>query len=312
MHPRVLKTFLTAARTGNVTRAGEEIGLAQSSVSDQIQTLETELGVALFTRSRSGLALTSAGEAFRPYAEEMLALADDARAAVAASAGRMKGPVTVGALETIASMKLTRFLSSFQTEHPDIGVRLKIADTGSLERKLIDGEIDVAFCFDRDGFDERLIRRRVAREPLVLVAPPGKEPLVGKSDLSALASRRFVATEVGCVYRRLFDAAFAEAGLPAPRPVAEAGSIRAIARLVADGVGLALVPRLAVAAALDDGEIVAVPWPGLVQAAALVMVWRRRRVQAPTLKRLLTAATAHFSSVRSADVPLPHAVSFPS
>ena len=61
MHPRLLKTFLAVARTRNVTRAAAEVNLAQSSVSDQIQALEAELGANLFTRSRRGLELTPTG-----------------------------------------------------------------------------------------------------------------------------------------------------------------------------------------------------------------------------------------------------------
>ncbi|TJW73014.1 MAG: LysR family transcriptional regulator, partial [Mesorhizobium sp.] len=78
MHPRLLKTFLAVARTRNITRAAAEVNLAQSSVSDQIQALEAELGADLFTRSRQGLELTPAGDALKPYAEGLLALADDA------------------------------------------------------------------------------------------------------------------------------------------------------------------------------------------------------------------------------------------
>ena len=87
MHPRLLKTFLAVARHRNITRAAREVHLAQSSVSDQIQSLENELGVALFIRSRHGLDLTAAGEALKPYAEEILQLAEEARIAVEARMG---------------------------------------------------------------------------------------------------------------------------------------------------------------------------------------------------------------------------------
>src|ERR1700737_3106991 len=66
MYPRLLRTFLAVARSRNITRAAQQIHLAQSSVSDQIQSLETELGTDLFTRSKLGLELTRAGEALMP------------------------------------------------------------------------------------------------------------------------------------------------------------------------------------------------------------------------------------------------------
>ncbi|MDX8482726.1 LysR substrate-binding domain-containing protein [Mesorhizobium sp. VK24D] len=313
MHPRLLKTFLAVAHTRNVTRAAGEVNLAQSSVSDQILALEAELGASLFTRSRQGLELTPAGGALRPYAEELLALAEEARAAIDATRSETAGPLSIGALETIASARLPEWLADFQAAHPDIDIRLKIAGSGELRRKLGEGEIDVAFCFERSGAgepDERLARRIVAAEPLVVIAPPGENRT--DVDLATLAEKRFVATGSGCVYRAMVDRAFAEAGLDGPRLAAEVGSIDAIAGMVAAGAGFGVVPRLAVATALDRGEVAEIAWPGPVRSAELVMIWRRRRVQPPALKALLAAMSENFASVRSADARPRHAVSFPS
>jgi DNA-binding transcriptional LysR family regulator len=311
MHPRLLKTFLSVARSRNVTRAAEEVHLAQSSVSDQIQSLEADLGTSLFTRSKLGLELTPAGEALKPYAEEILALADEARAMARAAVGGAAGSLTIGALETVASAKLPRWLSDFRSRHPDVDLRLKIAGSGALLRDLKDGEIDAAFCFDRGDLDERLAKRTISVEPLVVVAPPGA-PGSAEGDLGALGARSFVATEVGCIYRRLFDEAFAEAGVAAPKIAAEVGSIGAIAALVAAGTGLGLIPRFAVADALDRGEIVERPWPGPIRAVSLAVIWRRRRDQPPALKLLLAAVSGVSTPIKPADARLRHAVSSPS
>ena len=299
MHPRLLKTFLAVASARNITRAADEVHLAQSSVSDQIQSLETELGVGLFTRSKLGLDLTPAGETLKAYAEDILALANDARAAVKAAAGQAAVTLSIGALETIAAAKLPSLLSALRNDHSGIDLRLTVAGSGELMRKLEAGDLDVAFCFDRSD-DERFMTRTVSVESLVLVAPPAAHPTLATGDLTALASMSFVATEAGCVYRRMFDLAFAEAGVCAPKLAAEAGSIRAIARLVAAGAGLALLPRLAVTDALDRGEIVEMSWPGPVKTALLTAIWRRRRVQPPALRLLLTALS--HVPVRSTDV----------
>ncbi|MFD2054662.1 LysR family transcriptional regulator [Mesorhizobium calcicola] len=293
MHPRLLKTFLEVARSRNITRAAEAVHLAQSSVSDQVQSLEAELGAALFTRSKTGLDLTPAGLALKPIAEDLLRLDGEARAAVQAAAAQASGSLTIGALETIASARLAPWLPGFQARHPDITVRMKVADSGALRRLLEDGDIDVGFCFERrdvskGAADERLARRTIAAETLVLVAAPGQG--AAPSDLAALATLRFVATEPGCIYRHMLDTAFAEAGVAAPRLVAEVGSIGAIAQLVAAGAGLGLVPRLAVSGALARGDLVELPWPGQMQTAPLTMIWRRRRVQPPALGQLLAAA----------------------
>jgi DNA-binding transcriptional LysR family regulator len=292
MHPRLLRTFLAVARNRNITRAAEAVNLAQSSVSDQIQTLEAELGAALFTRSKAGLELTPAGLALKPIAEELLRLDGEGRAAVLAAVGQTSGTLTIGALETIASARLAPWLPGFQASHPGITVRMKVSDSGTLRRLLEDGDIDVAFCFERrDGVkdaDARLARRTIGAEPLVLVAAPGQ--VTAPRDLADLAALRFVATEPGCIYRHMFDSAFAEADMAPPKPAAEVGSVSAIARLVAAGAGLGLVPRLAVSDALGRGNLVELPWPSGAQATPLTMIWRRRRIQPPALKQLLAAA----------------------
>lgn len=280
MHPRLLKTFLAIARHGNVTRAAADVHLAQSSVSDQLQTLEAELGAALFERTRGGLVLTPAGETLRPYAEEMLALADEARAAVGGTAAT----VTIGALETIATARLAPWLAAFRSDHPDIDIRVRIAGSGDLLRGLAEGQIDLAFCFDTGPADDRFVRRRIGDEAMVLILGPN---VAAPDDLAALD---FVATERGCAYRHLFDRAFTDVGLEPPKPAAEVGSIGMIVRLVAGGTGAGLVPRIAAIDAIERGAVRALPWPDPADTAALAMVWRRRRVQPAALKALLDAA----------------------
>lgn len=185
-------------------------------------------------------------------------------------------------------------------------------------RRLGEGEIDVAICFERppgldvdaEAPDSRLARRVVAHEPLALIAPPGDNHV--DVDLATLAEKHFVATETGCVYRAMVDKAFGEAGLGKPRLAAEAGSIDAIAGLVAAGAGFGLVPRLAVAAAIERAEVAELAWPGPVGSADIVMAWRRRRVQPPALKALLTALGEGFAQVTPAGARPRHAASSPS
>ena len=306
MNPRQLKTFLAVAKHGNITRAASEANLAQSSLSDQMQALEEELGVPLFERSRQGVTLTPAGDVLKSYAEEILALNDEAKTAIRAATGLEKQALAIGTLETIAAEKLAAFLSRFRGTHPDIGLTLKIGGSGELQRRLEDGSIDIAFTFDRGEQDGRFQTRLVSREPLALIAgrntramPPGN-----LADLSRLP---FIATETGCVYRRLFDAAFAEADIAAPDIVTQADSVQTIIRFVASGAGYGLVPRLAVTPAAEGGDVVELPWPGDTPAASLIMLWRRRRVQPPALSSLIAIASEDLRPVRPADARLRHA-----
>lgn len=303
MNPRQLKTFLAVARHCNFTRAASEANLAQSSLSDQIQVLEEELGVQLFERSRQRVTLTPAGDTLKAYAEEILALNDEAKAAIRAAAGLGGQSLTIGTLETIAAEKLAPFLSRFRESHADIGLTLKIGGSGELQRRLEDGSIDIAFTFDRGERDERFMTRLVSREPLVLIASRNNGATSPES-LADLSHLPFIATETGCVYRRLFDTAFTEAGIAAPDIVTQADSIQTIIRLVASGAGYGLVPRLAAAPAAERGDVVELSWPGDTPTTSLVMLWRRRRLQPPALSLLLGSAAEAFRPFKPADARL--------
>jgi DNA-binding transcriptional LysR family regulator len=304
MNPRQLKTFLAVARFGNLTRAAAEANLAQSSLSDQMQSLEQELGVQLFGRSRQGVTLTPAGHVMQTYAEEILALHDEAGIAIRAAAEKSEQTLTIGTLETIAAEKLAAFLPRFRKAHPEIDLTLKIGGSGDLQRWLEDGSIDLAITFDRGQTDERFITRLISHEPLALVTGnAGAPPPTALAELSELP---FIATGDGCVYRRLFDTALAEAAVAAPRIVTQADSINTIIRLVASGAGYGLVPRLAIDAHAKRGDVFELPWPGKAPSASLIMVWRRRRVQPPTLSRLLAAAQTELRPLRPADARLRH------
>ncbi|MGR9076884.1 LysR family transcriptional regulator [Rhizobium leguminosarum] len=306
MNPRQLKTFLAVIRHENLTRAAAEVSLAQSSLSDQIQALEEELGAELFLRSRQGVVPTPAGAVLKAYAEEILALNDEAKDAVNAAAGSAEQSITLGTLETIAAERLAPWLSLFRKKNPRVGLKLKVNGSGELLAQLQHGSIDVAFTFDRGQQDERFLTRRICSEPLVLIAGRDAQARPPES-LTALSTVPFVATETGCVYRHLFDTAFAEANIAAPSIVTEADSIATIIRLVASGPGYGLVPRLALGPAATRGDVVELPWPGKPPAASLVMMWRRRRVQSPALTILLQSASVELSPLRSADARLRHA-----
>ncbi len=303
MNPRQLKTFLAVVRHGNFTRAASEANLAQSSLSDQMQVLEEQLGVQLFERSRQGVTLTPAGDTLRAYAEEILALNDEAKAAIRAAAGLGEQMLAIGTLETIAAEKLAPFLSRFREIHADIGLTLKIGGSGEVQRRLEDGSIDIAFTFDRGELDERFVTRLVSHEPLVLIAGRNSAATPPKS-LADLSHLPFIATETGCVYRRLFDTAFAEAGIARPDIITRVDSIQTIIRLVASGAGYGLVPRLAVTPVAERADVVELPWPGDSPTASLIMLWRRRRVQPPALSLLLASAGEDLRPVRPADARL--------
>ena len=306
MNPRFLKTFLRVTHHRSFTQAARELHLAQSSVSDQIQALEDELGTALFIRSKAGLQPTLAGNTFTAHAQGILAAIESARQAVAAADRTSGQPVVIGALETVAAEILPSTLASFRRAHPELGIRIDVAGSADLLQWLHDGRIEVAFYFRRGELDGRLARRAVASEPLVLIGPPKTDAAEESLDLETPSAMPFIATEPGCVYRHIFDDAWRQAGKAPPKPILEASSVGAIVRLVAAGTGFALVPRLAAARFLESSTIRAHPWPARNVTATLDMVWRRRRTQARGVSLLLAWMERLQRPIKRGDARLPH------
>jgi DNA-binding transcriptional LysR family regulator len=168
MQLRHLKTFVAVASTLNITRAGEEVHLAQSSVTEQIQSLEADLGTALFDRSRRRLRLTEAGRRLLEYAGDILSLSDEAHSAVADAAGLVAGSLAVGGLETLCASRLPPLLAKFRQEHPAIGLQMKAAGSGELRSGVKSGAIDVCFTFGGGLSEAGLQSESVAREGLVI------------------------------------------------------------------------------------------------------------------------------------------------
>ena len=310
MQLRHLRTFAAVASTLNITRAAERVHLAQSSVTEQIQALEADLGTALFDRSRRGLRLTAAGQRLVDYADTLLSMADEARAAVAEAAGVATGTLAVGALETLCAGRLPPLLAAFRQAHPEVGLTVAAAGSGALRGSLKAGDLDVALLLASGPADPDLASEAVAREDLVIIAPPGHR-LAGRDAVapSDLAGEPFLGTERGCVYRQMFETAFPPASGLRPPVAGEFGSIAAIRGLVEAGGGCALVPRLVLGGGPPPESLAVLAWSGGERSVPLTMLWRRRRVQPPALARFLDVARRHFG-VTPADGPLRRAAPF--
>ncbi|RSD13118.1 LysR family transcriptional regulator [Amycolatopsis eburnea] len=277
MELRHLRTFRVVARTLNFTRAAAELHYAQSSVTEQIQALEAELGSKLFDRGRQ-LRLTSAGERLLGYADRMLSLAEEAKAAVEENRGEPEGELTAGALETLCAQWIPDVLSEYRAKWPRVRLTLKEGGRGELYQAVRQSEVDVCFTFGSPPDDPAFASESLGDEPLVVLVPPG-HPLSGKETLEPgdLRGVGFLATPKGCGFREMLDR------IDGPVVDAEVGSIAALGRCVAAGMGCALVPALA-----DHGDAVAVPLAG--ETTAVTMTWRRRDEHKPNVAALLATA----------------------
>jgi DNA-binding transcriptional LysR family regulator len=274
MELRHLRTFRVVARTLNFTHAAAELHYAQSSVTEQIQALEAELGSKLFERGRK-LRLTAAGERLVGYADQVLSLVEEAKAAVDEERGEPDGELIVGALETLCAHRMPGLFSAYRAKWPRVRLSLKEGGRGELYQAVRASEMDVCFTFGDAPADPAFASATLGEEPLVVIVPE-THPLAGRGEVRPgdLRGVGFLATPQGCGFREMLDR------IDGPVVDTEVGSLAALARCVAAGMGCGIVPAI-----VDHPGAVAVPLAG--EKTAITMTWRRRDEHKPSVAALL-------------------------
>ena len=178
-----VRVFEAAARVGNFTRAAEELGMTQAAVSYQVKLLEERLGTPLFARSGRGIALTEMGRRIAPHVTGAFDTLGEAFASIRAE---NESVLTITAPQTLATIWLAGRLGSFQLAHPDLAVRLDVAD------KLTDfasGEFDLAIR-GVPGRPQGLVSHFLMRMPVAPFAHPAflaaHPPVTQPADLLSL------------------------------------------------------------------------------------------------------------------------------
>ncbi len=266
-----LECFVAVARVGHFTRAADEIGIAQPSLSRQVAALEKDVGVRLFDRGPRAVTLSAAGEALLPVAVRMLEDRAAAYRRIDELTGLTGGRLRLGATPSLCISLATEVLSRFRAAHP--GVELHVTEAGSrtLTTKLAQGELDLALVVAERADDSAgLVLTPLLREELVVVSSANLPAPTrrGVITLAELASQEFVACHDNYDLRIVLDQAFADAGLQS-HTVVDGAELDAVLRFVARGIGVSVAPMMA-----------ALHYPGL----------RITRLTAPELHRTVSLA----------------------
>ena len=299
MELRELGAFREVARQASFSQAAARLGYVQSTVSAQVQSLERGLGVRLFDRLGRTVSLTAAGEALLPLADQVLDLADAAKASVAAavaSDGQLTGTVTLSAPETLLTYRVPAVLSRFRVLHPGVTVVLRPTPVGRFRgetrRAVANGSVDVAFVLDTPlsiaGFHaEPLIAEAVS----VIAAPSNAlatKPRMHPGDLDGQPILLPEAPDSGCAYRAQFERHLADRQVTVSSTL-EFASIEAVKQCVVAGMGVSVLPSVAVEADVVAGRLSRLPWSEPFELLTQ-LVWNARRSVDPSLAAFMDVA----------------------
>lgn len=270
-----LATFRAVSQQLSFTSAGKGLGMAQSSVTAQIQALERNVGVALFDRLGKKVALTEAGRKLLAYAEQLLALEAEAGLALT---GQTLAQVRIGAPETLLAYRLPQVLRQFRQAMPKVKLVLRPGISAQLREEVREGALDLAFTLDPISQHPMLNSEVLRPEPVLLIAPPSHRlsrfPAVHAPDLS---SETLLLSESRGSYRMAFEHALSEAGV-VPADVLEFTSIEAQIQCVMADLGIAVLPEVAVREDVSRGRVAVLAWHGSPLGMFAQMVWHKDKV----------------------------------
>lgn len=259
MDNRHLESFVAVARRLSFTQAANDLSYAQSTVTGHVRMLERSLGVTLFERLPGKIRLTSAGERLLPYAENIMDLATAARSEIGGEADP-SGNLSVGTMESITAYRLLPLIEHMHLRFPQVHLTLRPSICAETCEAIRACTYDCGFVIDSTTEFTGVESTVLCVEPLTLVAAPDHR-LVGddKIDISALRAERIIGTEPGCAYRDLFESLLAQDDVE-PFPIVEIGTTDVIKRGVAEGMGIALLPTVAVSQELRAGTLAGLEW----------------------------------------------------
>jgi LysR family transcriptional activator of glutamate synthase operon len=300
MELRQLRYLVALAEELNFTRAAANEHVAQPALSQQIRRLEDEVGLALVERTTRHATLTAAGELLVVRARRVLAELEAAGTELEALRGIDTGHVTIGAMHTMGPVDLSLALALFHRRHPNVGLTVCEQSSEEMAEMLRVDELDLAFLSVTERVESHgLGLHQLVSEALVVLLPLD-HPLSGRQQvrMADLVNERFISFRSGARLRELLFAAGRQAGFE-PRVTLESNESQRIRRLVARGLGVAILPRSDAEGPGADVAVAPLVKPSLRRD--ITLAWREGRRHAPAAAEFLELARDTFGSDEPAE-----------
>ena len=283
---RNLTTFVQVAELCSFTRAAENLGYSQSTVSFQIKQLENELGVHLFERIGHTVQLTEDGRDALAYAQEICRISLE-MAQSPERRNQVQGLVRIAMSDSMCSHLMEKSYTQFHRAFPDIAVKVITAGTIEMYRLLEHNEVDVVCTLDNHLYNTSYVIACEQKENVHFVCGVD-HPLANRKGIKVqeLLEQRFILTEKGMSYRRMMDERMARESIEI-KPILEMGSTDQICRLVGENHGISFLPDFVTEKAVRAGEIVRMDVPDFDVDLWKQLVYHRDKWMSKPLKAVL-------------------------
>jgi DNA-binding transcriptional LysR family regulator len=275
-----LEAFVQVAAHHSFSSAAKVLQLTQPSITARIQALEREMGEELFDRSGRAVRLTDAGSILLPYAERMLQMLREAKEGVEDVRRVQAGSLRVGSAVTISTYVLPRILHTFHLHYPGVEVVVHTGRSEQVLSMLLSDEVQVGLVRSLTHPDVETVD--LYADEVILVANPD-HPFAadGQATIEEVSTQPVILADRGSSYYGLIHDFFRQAGV-VPNVAMELDSMEATKRMVEEGLGIALLPRVCLGRELKQGlltEVVITNAPAISRQIALIYRKSRRRVR---------------------------------
>ncbi len=286
--PRQLEVFVQIARGGSVRAAAEVLHLTQPAASMALAEMERQLDAPVFARERGRLRLNTRGRELLPLAQELLERYAEFGRLARGGAMALAGELRIGASNTVGNYLVGALLGDFVRAHPQVAIRLRVANTDAIAEELLAHELDVG-CVEGPVAHPLLGMEAWRDDSLVVCASPD-HPLAHRRTLQPddFAGVRWVLREPGSATRATSERVLAQ--LPPGETVLELDQIEAIKQAVVAGLGIACLPAVAVTDALATGRLKALKTPFLDLRRKLFLLTHREKYRGALLDAFLANA----------------------
>ena len=306
-----LYIFHTVARLGSFTKAAAELSISQPAVSIQVKELERSMDTTLFSRMRSGVALTDTGETVFGYTRRIFSLAEEMEYALQDVAGLRAGKLTIGSSSTPGECILPLVIGKFREEYPRVEVSLAIHNTRAIIEKILDRELDLGMA--GSAVEMRgLVSTHYANDEVALVASVS-HPLAQKRKVTFddISDEMYVVREPGSATRRAAEDCFERRGIRI-RVAMELGSNEAVKRATAAGLGIGALSKFSIAPDVAAGYLKVLPVAGWKCERPLTVFYRDDTHMSAPQRAFLSVLESEKSLPAALMSPQDNVVRFPS
>lgn len=281
---RHLRIFVKVCETGSVTLAGEELFIAQPSVSLAISELESYYGTKFFDRIARRLQITESGKYFLQYASHITALFDEMEKGLKNIDST--GIIRIGSSVTIGNYLLPGYIKEFRKIYPDIRIEAVVDNSDRIEEHVLKNRLDFALI-EGAVHSEYITSRKFMDDALVVIC--GTSHSLSASDSVSpleLSSEDLVLRERGSAGRETLEGIFGSLGLEV-RPSFESISTQAIVKAVEAGIGVSFLPYLLVKEAIEEGKVRMLKLKGASFERFFSVIYHRNKFITPGMKAFM-------------------------